>query len=221
MVATSFCVHQRMPGDCPDCDDELVKGFGGGGPSKGGVNREFQIQERPFDPPPMGGYAPEQATTAVYEKPTLTDISLRCALHWRDDGSYETWCGRRLTHIEAHAMPEVGTLCSDCWEAMPATLRSDQPVVDRLEAAVAAIKIEDGDLVIVKLKTHQPVSIRRRIVDGLQRVITDEMGVNAKVILADVGIDIGVVKKAELGDLHQRIDDLEAKLDQLALDMGQ
>lgn len=94
-------------------------------------------------------------------------------------------------------------------------------VDDALEEKVRTTKIEDGDLVIIQMVDSRAYKYHKELCKSLQRIVTDEMGIAAKVIFVDEGFDISVVKKAELGDLHQRLEDLETKLDGLAFSLGQ
>jgi hypothetical protein len=91
----------------------------------------------------------------------------------------------------------------------------------QVEQTVSTVKVEDGDLLVVQVESPMPHQWIERFGGRLQQAITEHLGVKALVVIVNTKVDISVVKASQLNDIHQRIDDLDSKVEDLAFDLGQ
>lgn len=71
------------------------------------------------------------------------------------------------------------------------------------------VKVEDGDILFVKAPAETPYKNMREFQRSLQECVRRSIGVDALVVVDSCDIEMSIVKRNELSDIKQRLDDLE------------
>lgn len=90
--------------------------------------------------------------------------------------------------------------------------------VNQLEAQVQKIQLEDGDILLVTIPEIKPFDgykQLRRVQEHVTQLVREKMGIDAQVWVTWDTVKISALKKGDLGDIHQRLDGMQVKIDRL------
>ncbi len=74
------------------------------------------------------------------------------------------------------------------------------------------IKIENGDILLVTVPVATPADVRVKYCQQLKNTIKENLGIAAVIVVTAAEMEMSIVKRNELSDLYQRIDDLEKEI---------
>ena len=135
-----------------------------------------------------------------------------------DPNSGTTAVDYEEARVEAeHEEPALGMTPEDEHALNCGTFRGEK-FPENIEVLASQItKLEDGDILLVRVSDITPPGQLHIFTQYMKSLVHEEMKIDAQVIVVRGEVAMGVVKKADLGDIHQRLDDIEKRLPPRAL----
>lgn len=137
-----------------------------------------------------------------------------------------TNCRNRLRD-EGKAYPKSG--CDSCHDGglrgCPHEQKASEPAegsvdaeLEVLQSQVSVLRLQDGDCLVIKSPELLSIDHATFLVDRGKKLLRD-LGVSGEVIIADGGIELQVMRKAQEVDLHKLRDDVDKMLEFLNSDL--